>query len=205
MLTASARQGVACVVATPHFYLSDDETVEAFLARRAASFASLREHVPQDLRIVLGAEVLLQRGVSKLDLRSLCIEGTNRILIELPFCPPDQWVFEEMENIALGQRLDVVLAHLDRYLPWYSDAHLATIVDFPELVVQINGESIVDKKAFRALRHRLPPVERLVFGSDMHHVEGRAPNLQAAFAVMQKKRIGRDWIELACQTAAEIL
>ncbi len=205
MLTESLRQGVDTVVATPHFYRSEDKTVEAFLERRADSVALLKDQVPQGLRMVLGAEVLLQKGVSKLDLRPLCIEGTNRILIELPFSPPDPWVIEEMENIALGQRLDVILAHIDRYLPWYSADELSAIIDYPELIVQINGESIVDKSAYHALRHCLPPVDSLVFGSDMHDMNYRSPNLQAAYTVLRKKRHGRQWVNLADVTGKELL
>ncbi len=204
MLTASAQQGIDTVVATSHFYRSE-ETVSRFLARRAAAVAALGDGVPQGLRLLLGAEVLLQRGLSKEDLHPLCIEGTNRILIELPFMSPMPWIYEELENIALGQRLDVILAHVDRYMPWYSSEKMAEMMDFPELTVQLNGECALDRKAFRALRRWLPPADRLVFGTDMHHIDRRPPNWQEAQQALTHKARSRDWLILAQETGEDLL
>ena len=113
MLSASVQQGVDTVVATPHFY-SKQESIEQFLSRRKVSFEQLGGHVPDGLTVLTGAEVLLQEGVSRLDLRDLCVGDTNYILLELPFMPPPSWLYDELESIALGQRLDVILAHADR-------------------------------------------------------------------------------------------
>ncbi len=193
MLAASAEQGVDTVVATPHFYRSE-ENIASFLSRRAAAVQRMEGCVPEGMTVILGAEVLLQKGISRFDLSPLCIEGTRRILIELPFMPPENWVYEEMENIALAQRLDVILAHVDRYMPWYSHEKIATMMDFPGLSVQLNGEVFLDAKAFRALRHWLPQPKRLVLGSDMHHINVRQPNLGQACRKMQHNILGRRWL-----------
>ena len=59
MLTLEAEQGVRHVVATPHFYAHHD-TPEAFLSRRAAAEAMLREALkdhPELPGFTVGAEV----------------------------------------------------------------------------------------------------------------------------------------------------
>lgn len=193
MLEASARQGVTTVVATPHFYRSE-ESIASFLARRECAARQMADGIPEGMTVLLGAEVLLQKGLSRLNLAPLCIEGTRRILVELPFMPPEDWIFEEVENIALAQRLDVILAHVDRYMPWYSKEKIAEIMDFPGLSVQLSAEAFLDKKVFRTLRDWLPEPNGLVLGSDMHHVDVRKPNLEQAYQRMKKKRIGRRWL-----------
>jgi glycosyltransferase involved in cell wall biosynthesis len=99
MLTASVAQGVHTVVATPHFYRSEN-TIASFLQLRQKSFNLLDGHIPDGLSVVLGAEVRLQRGLSRLDLRDLCIQGTNRILIDcylnLIGTIQDQGLYEEL-------------------------------------------------------------------------------------------------------------
>ena len=204
MLRASAAQGVQTVVSTPHFYRSE-ETITTFLQRRTASVQRLEGHIPDGMTLVLGAEVLLQRGLSRLDLRELCIQGTNQILIELPFMPPKNWVYEEMENIALEQRLDVVLAHVDRYMDWYSKEDIASMVDLPGISVQLNGEAFLNAATFRALRRWLPQSKRLVLGSDMHHIDRRQPNLEQAHKSLRKKSLGRRWIAQSEQDAPALL
>ena len=204
MLSASAAQGVHTVVATPHFYRSE-ETIASFLQRRSQAVQRLEGHIPEGMTLVLGAEVLLQKGLSKRDLRDLCIQGTSRILIELPFMPPENWVYEELENIALDQRLDVILAHVDRYMVWYSRDKIASIMDFPGVSVQLNGEAFLDAATFRALRRWLPQPKRLVFGSDMHHIDRRQPNLGEAYKSLSRKSLGRHWAAQAEQIGPTLL
>lgn len=204
MLSASVAQGVQTIVATPHFYRSE-ETVASFLQRRAEAVQRLEGHIPDGLTLVLGAEVLLQKGLSNRDLRDLCIQGTNRILIELPFMPPENWVYEEMENISLDQRLDVILAHVDRYMPWYSRDMIASMMDFPGASVQLNGEAFLDAATFRALRRWLPQPKRLIFGSDMHHIDRRPPNLGGAYKCLSRKSLGRCWVAHAEQIGSTLL
>lgn len=196
MLAASAAQGITTVVATPHFYRSE-ENIASFLMRRETAAQQMANCIPEDMTVLLGAEVLLQKGLSKLNLAPLCIEGTRRILVELPFMPPEDWIFEEMENIALAQRLDVILAHVDRYMPWYSEKKMAEMMDFPGLSVQLNAEVFLAAKAFRALRGWLAQPSRLVLGSDMHHADVRKPNLGQACLKMRRNMIGRRWLAKA--------
>ncbi len=203
MLNESSRQGVKTVVATPHYYASQ-ESVSEFLASRTKAVERLGE-LPKDMRLLLGAEVLLQKGLAAVDLSPLCIEGTRNILIELPFMSPMSWMMEELENIAYAQRLDIILAHVERYMPWYSREQMEMIMDFPSLTVQMNAESLLTRSDFRRVRRWLPSTGRLVFGSDMHHVEHRRQRLQEASDFLIQRMAGRRWMLLAEQTGNEIL
>lgn len=211
MLRQSLRQGIRTIVATPHFY-DGAGAPEAFLRVRDHAMAVLQQEMacaPElsgRLRLIPGAEVLLRRGIGRVDLRPLCIRDTNAVLLELPLMTPQPWVYDELEDIALGQRLTVILAHVDRYRHWYSSAEIARLTQLPDAVVQLNAEAFLDPRAYRRLRRWLPRPDRLVLGSDMHHLHSRPPNIGPACQKMRwRRRCGQQWLAQMAQTADELL
>lgn len=209
LLEDTVRQGIYTVAATPHFYRGE-RTVSEFLARRDEALAALKavsaerpELAP--LRFLTGAEVLLREGISREDLRPLCLQGTDILLVELPFMAAPYWLTDELEEIVLGQRLTVMFAHVNRYRAWYSTDKIRNLLELPDVIVQLNGEAFDDGAGYRHLRHWLPEPERLVFGSDMHHPKERPQNLQAAEKRMSRDRAGRAWLQLSAACEKEIL
>ena len=204
MLRMVAEQGAVAVAATPHFYWGED-TVESFLQARQEAYSRLQPHLEGLPPLRLGAEVLLREGISRVDLHPLCLEGTDLLLVELPFVPPTGWLIEELENIIYEQRLTVMLAHLDRYMPWYSKEWAETLTDLSDVIVQLNGDSLADRGVYRALRRWLPDCSRMVLGSDMHSTGHRAPHLNEAFRNLSRKRSGRLWLDRIEETANDLI
>ena len=203
MLDMARKQGAAAVIATPHFYWGH-HTVTDFVGARQQAYNSLMLHKKALPPILLGAEVLLREGLSKQDLRPLCIEGTNILLVELPFIRPPYWLFDELEDIAYTQRLTIMLAHLDRYLPLYSTEKLDRLMELPRVIVQINAEMLADRRDFRVLQKWLGLPRRLVLGSDMHDPADRAPLLDRAMHTLSRSRTGRIWLERIEETTKQI-
>lgn len=110
--------GVDTVCATSHFY-PQEMLPETFLEARASSFARLLEVAGDTPRpkIVLGAEVLICDGLDRMEnLSDLCLEGTNVILLEMPFSP-SSWssrLFQTVADIS-DKGITPVFAHVDRY------------------------------------------------------------------------------------------
>lgn len=210
LLRASREQNIGTVVATPHFY-AGQETVEQFLERRDAALKRLRcaweaANEPEDsVRIVTGAEVLVRENISHTDLRGLCIGDTPYILLELPFGFIPKWLHEEVENIVFGQGLLPIMAHVDRYMPWYDTERIGEMLDFPDLVAQINAQTVIDRRGERDLFRWLPPVERLVIGSDMHNTTDRGQTIGAAVKRLHHSSRGRRWLSLIEQSQSLIL
>ena len=70
MLQEEAKQGIHCVIATPHFY-PEQEDVDTFLQRRDAAEAALRKEMEKytDLpKLLVGAEVFYFSGIIDLHL-----------------------------------------------------------------------------------------------------------------------------------------
>lgn len=195
MLCDSAQQGVKRVVATPHFYIGQ-HSASAFFRERQRAYEELKPYLTQDMpELLLGAEVLIREGISRYDLRPFCLQGTDILLVEMPFSTLPYWLLEELENIVNGQHLTLMFAHLDRYLPWYSHNSFEMLMDLPDAVMQVNADSIADKRYFKSLCRHLPDTRRMVLGSDMHNMGHRASRMGQAVKVMSKSRTGRLWLD----------
>ena len=117
-LSMAADAGVQTICATPHFYPSK-ESVSSFLARRQNCWETLSLALPPvSPKILLGAEVLICDGMEHMEgLSRLCLQGTNELLLEMPFY---RWPESLWETLSLLIDLDdirVVIAHADRYPP----------------------------------------------------------------------------------------
>lgn len=116
-LDIARKHGVSRIVATPHFY-PDRHSLEQFLTRRSASWSMLStaREVGAPL-VALGAEILICDGIERLDgLEKLCIEGTNILLLELPFSLFKLGYRDSVYRL-IKSGFNVVLAHIDRYDP----------------------------------------------------------------------------------------
>ena len=110
--------GVDTVCATSHFY-PQEVLVDHFLEARDAAFARLLEVVGDMPRpkVILGAEVLICEGLDRMEgLERLCLEGTDFLLLEMPFAASawNQRLYQTVADIA-ERGIRPVFAHVDRY------------------------------------------------------------------------------------------
>ena len=100
---ALARQGVKLFAATPHFYATQ-ESPQDFLWRRERAERQLFLHWPQEFPpFLMGAEVRFFDGMSRTqELPLLTLEGTNLLLLEMPFSPWSSRMVEEVLEIPLS-------------------------------------------------------------------------------------------------------
>ena len=162
MLEQMQAQGIKCVVATPHFY-ANDESVDTFLARRAAAYEAVA-HLPNRPKILLGAEVQLCKGLENLEqLPELCYEGTNVLLLELPpmFSPKQH--AHTLECLLYECDLTVVLAHVDRY-----DTNLIDGLLSQGFLAQLNASAFCHFMSKRAALRRVKDGSVCALGSDLH-------------------------------------
>ena len=162
-LALLASCGVTHAVATPHFY-PDRDTVDAFLRRRAAAKKALSLHIAEyPITVYTGAEVLITEGIDRMaGLDALCIEGTNVLLLEMPFFPWSCALFDTVERLC-RKDLQIVLAHVCRYKS--EDVMRLTACG---ALAQVNAEAY-GMRGTPALATRLLREGRLAaLGSDIH-------------------------------------
>ena len=115
-LELAKAAGVDRICATPHFY-PNNESVTSFLERRQRTYENLKNAAVGDYpEILLGAEVLICDGMERLtDLTKLCLEGTNELLLEMPFYEWPSNIWDTVFELNDIDELQIVIAHADRY------------------------------------------------------------------------------------------
>ncbi len=163
-----AAAGVTHVVATSHFY-PDQENVYRYLERRTRSIESLqawRRENPyvQIPRVYAGAEVLVTEGMHRMaDIELLCIQGTNTLLLEMPFFHWSPLLYKTVHHLCCMD-MRIVLAHVNRYP-----------VREVEKLLDMGAYAQLNAEAFGGMRLLSRPLRRLLdkglvvmLGSDLH-------------------------------------
>lgn len=194
LLNMLYRGGVKTVAATPHFY-ADNESVEAFLSRRTASYNSLKTELTEDMpNIVLGAEIKYYQGISHLEgLDSLCIENSNLLLLEMPFCKWTEYTVKEVINIAGNGNITVVLAHIERYIRLQSKKVFENLIE-SGILMQSNADFFLGIATRKKALKMLFEGNIQLIGSDCHNLDSRSPRISEAFIRIQKK-FGDDFVK----------
>ncbi|MCR4638026.1 MAG: capsular polysaccharide biosynthesis protein [Ruminococcus sp.] len=191
MIEMMKAQGVERIVATSHFYAHREKSVAEFLKKRQAAFDKIRDKAAVK-EIYLGAEVAIENGISELaDIEKLAVEGTRMILLELPYRAYSKWMSEEIYNIGAEFNLKVMLAHIHRYLEYYSKDELEGILS-TKAVMQINNEAFAGWREKKLVKRIIADEKRFAFGSDAHNLDDRKPNWD-----LLKKKVKPDVIELS--------
>jgi protein-tyrosine phosphatase len=181
MVDMLRSQGVTKHIATSHFY-SHRNTIENFLNTRQTAYEKLIQSKP-DADILLGAEVAIERGLSELKgLDKLCIQGTNLLLLELPYIPFESWLLDEVYNITCEYDVQPIIAHINRYITWYSKRDMNEVLSHQEYIFQINNDAFESRAMTKFVLKLIKDDYTLVFGSDTHNLSERKPN----FDIMQK-------------------
>ena len=119
-LLLAQRCGVCRIVASPHFY-AHKESVGSFIERRNWAYEMLKNELPEEMTVALGAEVLLCDNMENLPgLELLTIGSSNVILLELPYGEITEAHFCTVSEL-ISKGYKVVIAHAERYNPLHID------------------------------------------------------------------------------------
>ncbi len=189
-LALAKEAGIDILAATPHFYPSSD-TAEAFLARRKHCLEELKSKLGQDApQLLPGAEVQLCRGIDHLQqIRELCFQGTNVLLLELPGDFRFKQFERSIESLQYDCGLQIVIAHVDRY------PELAEPILDAGYMGQLNASSLCTVFKKKRLYDWIERGSIVALGSDLHGVKtGYSQFLQA------KKKLGSLYEEIMHRT-----
>ncbi len=224
MLRRMKAYGADLVVSTSHFY-GRRSTADEFLERRhraaekivralsETEFGSLTPAIlsesmrclPDLPEVRLGAEVAFRFGIEEdPNLERLCIEGTNTLLLELPFGDWTEYEADAVASIAVDRGLDVVLAHFERFPSFRKNSPIAERLMGLPVTLQVNAEDLLPfmtrGKVLDLFRRRNTPI----LGSDAHNLTDRAPNLDAGREMIRKK-LGERTLADCDRKAAELI
>lgn len=207
MLEEEQQQQVDKIVATPHFYAGEDSVLK-FLERRQRAYEKVEEALSgkeQSPKIYLGAEVYYFPGIGDASMiPKLCIEGTDILLLEMPFRQWERSMYEDVKKLIRNQKLTVVLAHIERFYDFQKNISVwDSVMELP-VYVQMNAGPFLNWKKRRAVLRLLKNAGTVLLGSDCHNMDGRKPNLADGRAVIAAK-LGNTYLEQVDQQAEELL
>lgn len=192
MLEKEAAMGVTHIYATPHFY-AHRANVTRFLEKREKSLQKVKEllETRDGLPAVsVGAEVYYFAGMGKAEhTPQLCVEGTDVLLVEMPF---EQWtdqVYRDVTELVMKRRLRVVLAHVERYIGMQKDREIwDSVMELP-LTIQMNAGSFLKFGLTRRFCMNLLKERegKVIIGSDCHNLTSRPPNVAQAMEYIRSK------------------
>ncbi len=195
MLRESFLQGVSQIVATPHFY-AEDNSPKRFLERRKESFEKLKPSLDSDMpEIFLGAEVKYFEGISRADdVGLLKTEGTDLLLIEMPFMTWNQRMVNDVVELTYQRHTKVIIAHVERYFRFGAEKFLPEFYR-NDILIQANAESFIGGKfVTRKVMNMLKDGRIHLLGSDCHNM-GRRPPLLGDARKEISKRIGNNMLD----------
>ena len=176
MIQMMKSQGVDKIIATPPFYAHREKNILSYLEKRQKSYGRLIEADHRNADIMLGAEVAVEHGISRLlDIDKLRIADTDYILLELPYASFSHWYIEEINDIFYGFGLTPVIAHIHRYLDYYSKAEYEEVLRL-DAIFQINNEAFGNYKEKKFVKNLIKDGYPYIFGSDAHNLTDRKPN-----------------------------
>lgn len=204
LLDMLREQQVSAVVATPHFY-ANEQSVQEFLSRRQAAYETLSAQMqPDHPPIRLGAEVRFYPGISHLEeLRSLCLEGTRLLLLEMPMTRWTDYTVKELLDMVNSRGVTLVLAHIERYRQ-LQDARVLDRLLRAGVLMQVNATFFTE----RLTRHRALKMlgnQMIHFiGSDCHGTRVRPPHMGEAIEIIGKK-FGEGFLSQMNEFASEMI
>lgn len=196
MLTLTKQQGISHIVATPHFYASENNPSN-FLSARNHSYKSLSESadVSSLPKIILGTEVSYFEGISDCEeLAEMRIAGTHLIMIEMPMCKWSNRMLSELAAIYEKQGIIPLIAHVDRYIKLLHDKKLVDKLSGLPVLIQANASFFNNRKTLRPALSLLSKNKIHLLGSDCHNTVTRRPNLGEAYEIIEGK-LGKEALQ----------
>lgn len=185
MLELLQDEGVKKVLMTPHFYPGEDD-LPTFFRNRGQALAALNSARKEDSvpEIFVGCELYYTDNMSRFnELSRLKIEGTDYILIELPYGGISDKVLKDIYDFGSNFSLTPVFVHLERFGLFKGYKKAVRFVADGNALAQVNASSFFDK---RLKKYAVPLAKKNLIsflGSDLHSPRGN-PRVKDALAVL---------------------
>lgn len=206
MLKQSAKHGVTDIISTSHCYPRYAQSIDHFLEKRTNGFEMLKDAIKESNidvpRIHLGSEVNMITDIAEFsNISKLCIEDTKYILIEMPYTPWKEWMFDSVYRLTL-MGLKPIMAHIDRFL-FQDKALLDTLFEL-DVLYQVNAELFLAKNVSKFANDLLTSGHAHLLGTDMHNLSDRKTTMDAVYENIMK-RYGQGCIDYFNENARCVL
>ena len=192
LIDSLRKQGVTNICLTPHFY-TNERSLEDFVEARNRSFAKFKQYIPNDINIVLGAEVYVTQFLfNNVNLRDITYGKSRYVLTE--FAYNSDFKNKTMQQIYMlieNFRVIPVIPHVERYDALMSKPEIIEELKSMGIKIQTNVGSYTEKAPFFRKRKLLKYInDGLIdfLGSDTHNFKHNSPEVfREAYRVITTK------------------
>lgn len=187
ILDVMAKSGVDLIVATPHFYCTEQSS-DKFIERRDRAYKRLEPHLKDEHpEIRFGAEVLYDHSLVNYEkLPDLCINETSWLLLEMPYCDLSDKIIDGVAAITDRGDVKVYVAHIERYLNFTPMKKLEKLMQL-DLIGQINAKSLTTFKTRRQCMKLINNGYVHLLGSDYHRIGRGDITVDKGYEIIGKK------------------
>lgn len=191
MLKIAYKEGIRCIIATPHHHPRRGKEPPEVLRKTAAALLKAAHDIDEHFRIYLGTEIFFGQDVAdKLKKGEiLTMNRRNYVLVEFSPSEPYGYIRQSLQQLQMAG-YEVILAHVERYSCITDEPELAEQLSDMGILLQINAGSITGQSGRRIKKFiRRLMDEDLVFcvGTDAHSAGKRAPRMKKAAEYVKKK------------------
>ena len=189
MLEDVFNKGIKKVFATPHCRVySEEELISAVEARERAYSALIGEAEARKTKIPVikkGFEVYLDKDITAFpSYRSLCMEDTDVMLVEMPVSYWDSFAIGRIKSLK-NAGITPLIAHVERYLGFKKI--IQNILSEQGIIYQINADAFFGWRRMKLIKKLWKMGKTVVVGSDMHNMTSRKNRLAEAYKKAIKK------------------
>lgn len=173
------RQDVTNICFTPHFY-TNEMSVEDFVSKRRIAYEKFLNHKPQNINIVLGAEVFVTKFLFSNDNLSQITYGKSKyILTEFSYSSQfSEKSLNQMLMLIENYNLIPVIPHVERYSTLMSDISVLRELRDMGVLIQTNAASYGKKSPIFKRKKLLKLIDKGmidVLGTDAHSMTHNSP------------------------------
>ena len=208
LLDCLKKQNVINVCFTPHFY-TNEMSVERFIEKRRVAYENFLPYKPENMNIVLGAEVYVTKFLfGSDDLSGLTYGKSRYILTEFSYNSSFlNRTLQQLNMLIDNHRLIPVLPHVERYDILMSDMGALQELRDMGVVIQTNIGHYTKKTSFFKRRKLLKLIgEEMIdiLGSDAHSLTHNTPEVYSQAVDMIAEKCGERTVRKMMQNAESI-
>lgn len=208
LLRCLKKQSVTNICLTPHFY-TNEMSAKDFAEKRREAYENFLPHKPEDVNIILGAEVYVTRFLfSNDDLSDLTYGNSKYILTEFSYTSSfSEKTMNDFYALIRNYGLIPVLPHVERYDALMKDSEIIRELRDMGVMIQTNIGNYTQKSSFFKKRKLLKYIsEGLIdiLGSDAHSMSHNSPEYFTQAIRTISEKCGRPAVKRMMQNSAEI-
>lgn len=208
ILNELKKQGVTNVCLTPHFYTNEISAAD-FAQERQQAVEKLMPHIPEGMRVAVGAEVYVSRYLfNGDDFSCACLGNSHYILTE--FAYTSQFTSHTMEYfVRLIENFNMIpiLPHIERYPALVNNPSLIAELKDMGVVIQTNTNSYTKKAPFFSKLKLIKLIKGGfidVLGSDSHSLSHNDPRTFTEALEFISSKCGQSAVRKMMSNAEEI-